>query len=236
MERARERQKKLENYYSHDKEAPKSPLRETNSILQKLDSTPNLAALTPTVKRKEIASDSDLFTKFSTHEVLKENKSDSNVYKTTRQNSMTKVLSDVQGTMDSPVKMLNIQKENFNMEIKLTSAENVRVEVEIEERDASDDENNGVEIVEIKQNEDDEKSMLREDAKKRLQRLGKLYAGGENPNLSSPIHRTEEKFLSTVETGDENLKEGKKGRALGRLAALAKDINEWQDDVKVVRK
>lgn len=51
------------------------------------------------------------------------------------------------------------------MEIKVNSAENVRLEVEIEER--SDDGSQGSEA----------NFGLREESKNRLKRLGKLYAG-----------------------------------------------------------
>lgn len=61
-------------------------------------------------------------------------------------------------------KTLSFQKENLNMEIKVTSSDDVRVEVEFE--DSSNDE-------EPQPNGD----VLRKDVKDRLNRLGKLYAG-----------------------------------------------------------
>ena len=90
----------------------------------------------------------------------------------------TKVSSDMPGSSPSQLKTLNIQDNDINMEIKFVAAENVRVEVEIRKEDSdreSDDGNsgdnhnaplnNGVE------------SGLREQAKYRLKKLGKLYAG-----------------------------------------------------------
>ncbi|KAL0119977.1 hypothetical protein PUN28_007979 [Cardiocondyla obscurior] len=62
----------------------------------------------------------------------------------------------------------------------------------------------------------------------KLQRLGKLYSDDSNLGLSSPIHRTEEKF-----SAEENIdsKPVKKGARLDRLAALASTINNWEDDL-----
>ncbi|KAL3287439.1 hypothetical protein HHI36_001910 [Cryptolaemus montrouzieri] len=116
---------------------------------------------------------------------------------------------------------LNINKENFNMEIKVTSSENVRVEVEFEE-ESSD-------IV-------NEKHLgLRKDVKNKLNRLGKLYAG-DGAEISSPIHRTEETFLSD-RNDNLNIKKTENkipiGKGLKGLASLAEDINHWEDDVKV---
>lgn len=80
-----------------------------------------------------------------------------------RQNTTTHISSDF-----TSHKSLNIQNDAFNMEIKVSSADNIHVEVQIEE---CDDETNG--------------GGLRQDAKNRLNRLGKLYAGRDfsNPPL-----------------------------------------------------
>lgn len=50
--------------------------------------------------------------------------------------------------------------------------------------------------------------------------------------LSSPIHRTEEKF-SAEETSDVSASKkcGVGGARLDRLAALASTINNWEDDL-----
>lgn len=85
--------------------------------------------------------------------------------KFTRQNSITRVCSDIQGSPGQQTKTLNIQRDDFNMEIKVNSSENVRLEVEIEER--SEDGSQGSES----------NFGLREESKNRLKRLGKLYAG-----------------------------------------------------------
>ncbi|XP_035724072.1 anillin-like isoform X2 [Vespa mandarinia] len=65
--------------------------------------------------------------------------------------------------------------------------------------------------------------------KSKLQRLGKLYSEDTSRELSSPIHRTEEKFYT--EEDQIGLKSAKKGARLDRLAALASTINNWEDDL-----
>lgn len=49
--------------------------------------------------------------------------------------------------------------------------------------------------------------------------------------LSSPIHRTEEKFNAEEEDNAIEQKANKKGARLDRLAALASTINNWEDDL-----
>lgn len=63
----------------------------------------------------------------------------------------------------------------------------------------------------------------------KLQRLGKLYSEDSSRELSSPIHRTEERFAVDEESVDQ--KPAKPGARLGRLAALASTINNWEDDL-----
>ncbi|XP_015438759.1 PREDICTED: actin-binding protein anillin-like [Dufourea novaeangliae] len=65
--------------------------------------------------------------------------------------------------------------------------------------------------------------------KSKLQRLGKLYSDDSSRELSSPIHRTEERFYATEEATEQ--KPSKKGARLDRLAALASTINNWEDDL-----
>lgn len=183
LERAKARQKKLEEHYINSNETLKMPLQEPNVILKKYEnsaagltkSQPNLNECTK-MNRKEVVSDTCLNTKSLYYDSsLKENLSDSNLAK----KGCTRVSSDLSSSPQSPVKTLNIQKENFNMEIKLTSSDNVRVEVEIEERDDSDDDDIPNDEPEIHDNQDecDDKPVIRTDVKNRLQRLGKLYSG-----------------------------------------------------------
>lgn len=149
----------LEGYSNNEK----SPLRESNKDV-KTSSEPNLRNVKCT-NRKEIVSDSVLHTATDIREKIKENKAESSTAKFTRQNSTTRVSSELPGSPQPQMKTLNIQKENFNMEIKLTSSENIRVEVEIEEKDDSD---TGSTVSD---------SGLRDESKSKLKRLGRLYAG-----------------------------------------------------------
>ncbi|XP_076221746.1 anillin isoform X3 [Nomia melanderi] len=65
--------------------------------------------------------------------------------------------------------------------------------------------------------------------KSKLQRLGKLYSDDSSRELSSPIHRTEERFNAEEEATEQ--KPSKRGARLDRLAALASTINNWEDDL-----
>ncbi|CAH1132178.1 unnamed protein product [Ceutorhynchus assimilis] len=128
---------------------------------------------------------------------------------------------DVQGSPGKQTKTLNIQRDDFNMEIKVNSAENVRLQVEIEE---------------CEEGKEDECVGLREESRNRLNRLGRLYAGGEEADISSPIHRTEAKFYQSIENDKENenirtKKTGQCGKGLSKLANLADTINQWEDDL-----
>ncbi|KAJ8680371.1 hypothetical protein QAD02_016158 [Eretmocerus hayati] len=75
-----------------------------------------------------------------------------------------------------------------------------------------------------KENNDHDKSPV----KSKLQRMGKLYSDDDRA-LSSPIHRTEENF--TAEDDDTDRALAKPGARLNRLAALASEINNWEDDL-----
>ncbi|KAL1501045.1 hypothetical protein ABEB36_006447 [Hypothenemus hampei] len=134
---------------------------------------------------------------------------------TSSENSIPLISKEQQseGSPGQQTNTLNIQRDDFNMEIKVNSAENVRVQVEIEEHTES-----GV--------------CLREESKNCLKRLGKLYAGGEEADISSPIHRTEAKFYQNmeVEQDQETKMKGPK-KVLGKLASLAESINQWEDDL-----
>ncbi|XP_076276786.1 anillin-like isoform X2 [Lasioglossum baleicum] len=66
-------------------------------------------------------------------------------------------------------------------------------------------------------------------AKSKLQKLGKLYSDDSSVELSSPIHRTEERFYAEEETTEQ--KPNRRGARLDRLAALASTINNWEDDL-----
>lgn len=75
--------------------------------------------------------------------------------------------------------------------------------------------------------------MIRDVSRNRLQRLGALYSNTND--LSSPIHRTEGHFHASGDDLDSvSLREREKRRnqkGLDKLAALAKSMNEWEDDI-----
>lgn len=96
--------------------------------------------------------------------------------------------------------------------------------MEVEEREIDEDGN----ILRTSEKQISEPiPMIRDSSRNRLQRLGALYSDAEN--LSSPIHRNEARF-------DENLQqptpkpEGRNTKRIGKLAALADQINNWEDD------
>ncbi|XP_018329848.1 anillin-like isoform X2 [Agrilus planipennis] len=213
LERARERQKKLKQQGVIDD--------------KQLDLKENQPSL--------VVSNADKIETLSNNSNQYNDRKESDIYESPRQNSLTKFSSDLPGSPQAQLKTLNIQKENFNMEIKLSSTDNIRVEVEIEERNDNDEVFKNAENITVIENKaSDEIPPLREDTKKRLQRLGKLFSGGDESDISSPIHRTEEKFLAE-DTGHNDDKENNQvkstRRGLGKLAALANNINQWEDDI-----
>lgn len=162
MERARERQRKLQEY------GDATPLKQNKEGIKiKSNSQPTISDTIKDKSRKEVVSDTCLL-KNSSYDDLKENNSEGNIVRYVRQNSKTRVSSDMPGSPLSQTKTLNIQKDNFNMEIKLCSTENVRVEVEIGEE--SDDDNGNCENSDVP-------CVIREESKDKLKRLGKLYSG-----------------------------------------------------------
>ncbi|KAG5896653.1 hypothetical protein JTB14_021298 [Gonioctena quinquepunctata] len=220
--RARERQKMLKGYTSSEK----MPLRETNSI----DDVSQRDSLDIPKVHKESLSDSNLNS--SCKSPLNKNRIENTTPSFSRSNSKTRVSSDIPGSPRSQLKTLNIQQDNFNMEIKVTSTDNVRVEVEIAE---ADDESDSGTDNETHENDNG----LRDESKNKLKRLGKLYAGGDEVDISSPIHRTEAKFgvdddLSGVPRERKDNPKSRKG--LSRLANLAETINQWEDELHSVNK
>lgn len=116
--------------------------------------------------KKEI-SDSGLI--LHTHSNSGEKDSEADLSRFLKHNSKTRVSSDIPGSPKAQLKTLNIQQENFNMEIKVTSTEDVRVEIEIGEQDCEIKESN------LGGNKLD--CGLRDKSKKTLKQLGKLYSG-----------------------------------------------------------
>lgn len=218
LARARERQKMLKEYSDKDNV---TPLREANSESNLKSSQSTLGA--SKIGKKETASDSQLSQQLYKNENFKENRSDENLNKFVRQTSKTRISSDMPGSPNPQLKTLNIQNGDINMEIKVTSSDNVRLEVEIQERDSDNDSGSVTTGI-----------GLRKDAKKRLDTLGQLYAGGDDADISSPIHRSEEKFHQQEENSSvSNMKkqDSRCKRGLKKLADLASHINEWEDDL-----
>ncbi|XP_050356304.1 anillin isoform X3 [Nymphalis io] len=149
---------------------------------------------------------------------------------------------------------LNRRNSDVSVEINISHRNDIQIEVQVEERDApisivydttAESGNNEV----IKEIEDDTTKLekkaiemaddksekttsgLRHNFKSRLDRLGNLYS--DKPELSSPIHRTEQEFtLATPPPAGEAPKPKGGGKKYGRLAALADQINNWEDDMK----
>ncbi|KAJ6649350.1 Anillin [Pseudolycoriella hygida] len=118
-------------------------------------------------------------------------------------------------------------KENVDvaLEINITTGPNVQVQVEVEEREIDEHGN----ICNSTDNASNERTpMIRDSSRNRLQRLGALYS--EPENLSSPIHRNEARFDD--ETQSEGVR-GKPSTRIGKLAALASQINDWEDQSSV---
>lgn len=74
--------------------------------------------------------------------------------------------------------------------------------------------------------------MIRDSSRNRLQRLGALYSDTEN--LSSPIHRNEARFddnLQATNAAAAISTQTRPTKRIGKLAALADSINNWEDDL-----
>ncbi|XP_060534252.1 anillin isoform X2 [Cylas formicarius] len=203
LARARERQRLLQGYSGQE-----NPTR-LRDINKNTSSEPNLSEVI-SLPRKEVASDPNLPSKLS---------------------PVDSPSKDMPSSPASQAKTLNIQRDNFNMEIKVTSAENIRVQVEIEEQDDSIADSNISDA-----GSHCSESGLREESKNRLKRLGKLYAGGDDADISSPIHRTEAKFYEGLEntqsvSTSDKIANTKPKKGLSRLADLADKINHWEDDL-----
>ncbi|XP_016958365.1 anillin isoform X2 [Drosophila biarmipes] len=140
----------------------------------------------------------------------------------------------------SPAKPLRhytaVNKENMDMgiEINITTDKPIGVQVEIQEQEVTDSEEEE-EAGARKPLLDAEPvnqplARLRDTSRSRLQRMGALYSNTDD--LSSPIHRTEGQFHVT--TGEEeesgNRSSWQPKQRLGKLAALADTINQWEDD------
>ncbi|XP_044739105.1 anillin-like isoform X2 [Chrysoperla carnea] len=266
MANAQARQKKLNTKFTDLGLQQKIPLHESQPNIP-TENSRNLDEISK-LKRKEVHSDSIL--SHQTYSV-KENVERLNTA-CSKTSSTTRISSEIPGK-NSPKfthKTFNVQKENFEMEIKFNSPDDVRVEVEIVsdcENDDKDSKAGSSQSLSSKKNlsvgkdsksastqslsskknpsdsENDDKDSKssnqslssRKDVKSRLKQLGKLYT--DDAELSSPIQRTEEKFheeLSSDDKNDEEIPASKKQQNEARkkrLAALASDRNNWEDEL-----
>ncbi|CAF4859607.1 unnamed protein product [Pieris macdunnoughi] len=147
---------------------------------------------------------------------------------------------------------LTRRNSDVSVEINISHRNDIQIEVQVEERDApisivydsSLERGSNVQITEIEgaspkklttkpdmaDNKTD-KTNVRTNFKSRLDRLGNLYS--DSPNLSSPIHRTELEFSAATPPAENIRNEPKQDckKKFGRLAALADQINNWEDDL-----
>ncbi|XP_037827821.1 anillin isoform X2 [Lucilia sericata] len=135
----------------------------------------------------------------------------------------------------SPQKILRqfsaVDKENMDLgiEINIVTDKNVEVQVQVEEQDcSSDEERKEVKYAVTEQKQDQPSAKIRDTSRNRLQRLGALYSNTDD--LSSPIHRTEGKFHAEGNEDSVDSQLRKPNQRLGKLAALANTINQWEDD------
>ncbi|XP_050671573.1 anillin isoform X2 [Leptidea sinapis] len=249
LERARARQEKIDQKLANSGQAvpkrkplsenvdvnPKaSPGNSPNKIIKQTNSSPKKPFKesnihdTPVIKRAIEKSAIDSSHKRNDVIVTKKE------FKSPKRGSLTRRNSDV------------------SVEINISHRNDIQIEVQVEERDApisimydpSIERGNNVVIEESKiqhhsqavemADEKSDRENHRYKFKSRLDRLGNLYS--DKPNLSSPIHRTESEFTSAtppsvpqMEVKPANKPDGKK--KFGRLAALADQINNWEDDL-----
>lgn len=126
-------------------------------------------------------------------------------------------------------KTVSSKKEDADVavEINITSSQQIQVEVEVAECEV--DENGkmirkGESTINSLSNFEDysSSSSISEHSRRNLKRLGVLYS--DTDQISSPIQRTEENFCEKRLTGIRPIKK------FSKLAALADDINSWDDD------
>ncbi|XP_052872956.1 anillin-like [Anopheles cruzii] len=116
------------------------------------------------------------------------------------------------------------------LEINITTSANLQVDLGVKELESDGSvkkqwEHNLVRAIEMGDGEKENaeaKSLIRDQSRNQLQRLGTLYS--DTQDLSSPVHRTEGRF-------HEDVRESAKPKPkLAKLAMLADSINNWEDD------
>lgn len=147
-------------------------------------------------------------------------------------NNKEKTVVSSSHSANSPQKILRqfsaVDKENMDLGIEINIVTDKNVEVQVEEQDYTDEECKAQQHTASEQKFDQPTANIRDTSRNRLQRLGALYSNTDD--LSSPIHRTEGKFHADCneDTVDSQLR--KPNQRLGKLAALANTINQWEDD------
>ncbi|XP_063629461.1 anillin [Cydia splendana] len=245
LERARARQEKIDQKLASSGQTPRrKPLSENVSILKK-DVTPTKS---PSKGRDSISSP-----RKSSRESLK-SESPIRSPRSSKADTVAKPRNDFIVTkkeFGTPKRgSVNRRNSDVSVEINIMHRNDIQIEVQVEERDAPIDvvykKDSGVIVKEI---EDDtskrpletnidevehktEKTGIKNNLrnKSRLDRLGNLYS--DTPTLSSPIHRTEQDFHSATPPKVQEAKtRPRDGKKFGRLAALADQINNWEDDL-----
>ncbi|CAH2057115.1 unnamed protein product, partial [Iphiclides podalirius] len=255
LERARARQEKIDQkLVNSGQTVPKrKPLAENVGIVKPQSS--------PIKSPAKVTKDSMLSPKKPSRESLKTDMQRKSTHQSDVVIASPKKNSDVVVTKkefkSSNRGSLNRRNSDVSVEINISHRNDIQIEVQVEEReipisivyDPSLEKSNNVVIKEIeddnskaileKESSDQadaktERPALRHNIKSRLDRLGNLYS--DAPNLSSPIHRTEMEFNSATPPPacqppkePKPTQDGKK--KFGRLAALADQINNWEDDL-----
>ncbi|XP_013138249.1 PREDICTED: uncharacterized protein LOC106103127, partial [Papilio polytes] len=250
LERARARQEKIDQKLANSGQTPKrKPLAENVGVVK-----PQSPIKSPIKSSKE-----PVFSpKKPSRESLKSETQRKSVQKSDLIVASPQKRNDVVVTkkeFKSPKKgSLNRRNSDVSVEINISHRNDIQIEVQVEERDVpisilyDPNLERGSNVV-IKEIQDDsskaildkegdigdaknDRPALRHNVKSRLDRLGNLYS--DTPNLSSPINRTESNFNSASpppvsQSKERPAQEGKK--KFGRLAALADQINNWEDDL-----
>ncbi|KAJ0171430.1 hypothetical protein K1T71_012980 [Dendrolimus kikuchii] len=260
LERARARQEKIDQKLATSGQAvPKRKPLSENITVPKNASSPvkspgKVSRESVASPKKPMRADTPVKTGNRRSSCHKNDKNDSGVVSSPQRSQNDVIVTKKE--FKSPKRgSLTRRNSDVSVEINISHRNDIQIEVQVEERDApiyvtyDPQGENGSNVI-ITEIEDDtssklekelsdmseqksEKAALRHNIKSRLDRLGNLYS--DKPNLSSPIHRTELEFTSAtppkvdVIREPQRLHDGKK--KFGRLAALADQINNWEDDL-----
>uniref|UniRef100_A0A336LZB8 CSON011822 protein n=1 Tax=Culicoides sonorensis TaxID=179676 RepID=A0A336LZB8_CULSO len=177
-----------------------------------------LSAPSPRLPLSEARTNSENGNESNGDKVVSLKKANTDTYLHNSPRSTTKVTRQYSATENGG------SKEN-DVEINITAPSNVQVEVEVSECDIDEHGNEipGKMLTETSSETSSDVKITapRDTPRGHLQRLGALYA---DKDISSPIHRNEDRF-------HEGFSETSKPKTkFTRLAALASEINSWEDD------